>query len=81
MIGYRTCTVAVVSIVSRCGLSTDAHHENQPNQHKLALYKLSIHFNCRLKRPYISSKMQCFSYKGVTCIKAFKRRASFDYIL
>ena len=39
----------VVGIVSRCGLSIDACCENQPNKHKLALYKLSIHFNNTLK--------------------------------
>ena len=35
----------VVSIIGRCGLCIDTCHENQPNEHKLALYKLSIHFN------------------------------------
>ena len=35
---------AIVSIISKRGLSIDACHENQPNKCKLALYKLSIHF-------------------------------------
>ena len=54
---------AVVSIISRCGLSIDAGHENQPNKHKLALYKPSIHLNSSLKQLYINSKMEPFSYK------------------
>ena len=30
---------AIVSIVSRRGLSIDAHHRHQPNKSKLVLYK------------------------------------------
>ena len=73
----------VVGIVSKCGLSIDAHHENQPNKHKLALYKPLIHFNSSLKQLCIRSEMKRFSYKGgcgVAHIKAFKRRASLGYI-
>ena len=55
---------AVVGIISRCGLSIDMHHGNQPNKSKLELYKPSIHFSSHLKRLYISNKMECFSYKG-----------------
>ena len=76
-------TVTVVSIISRHGLSIDACHENQPNEHKLVLYKLSINFNCSLKWLYISSKMKRSVIKGgcgMTRIKAFKRRISFGYI-
>ena len=74
----------MVGIISRCGLTIDVRRENQPNQHKLALYKASIHFSCNLKLLYviISSKMKYFSYKGgcgVTYIKIFKRRATFGY--
>ena len=55
---------AVVGIISRCGLSIDPHHRNQPNKSKLELYKPSIHFSNHLKQLYISNKMECFSYKG-----------------
>ena len=42
-------STAVVGITSRHALSIEAHHENQPNQSKLALYnKMSIHFNSSL---------------------------------
>ena len=47
---YSFYVAAVVSIISRRGLSTDAHHENQHNKCKLALYKLSIHFNNRARQ-------------------------------
>ena len=60
---YSFNVAAVVCIISRCGLSTEAGHENQPNKHKLALYKLSIHFNSSIKRMHISSKTENFSYK------------------
>ena len=46
---YSLYVIAVVGIISRGGLSIDAHHENQPNKHKLALYKPSVHFNSSLK--------------------------------
>ena len=39
---------AVVDVVS----SIDAHHGNQPNKGKLALYQLLIHFNGCLKHLY-----------------------------
>ena len=55
---YSFYVTAVVGIVGRHGLSTDAHHENQPNKHKLALYKPSIHFNISSKQLYISSKTE-----------------------
>ena len=80
---YSFYVPAVVSIVSRHGLSIDACHENQPNKHKLALYKLLIHFNSNLKQLYISSKMECFSYKGgfgVTRIEVFKTRGGLSYV-
>ena len=51
-------------------------HENQLNKCKLALYKSSIHFKSGLKQLYISSKMECFSYKGgrgMTRIEVFKK--------
>ena len=47
---YSFYVAVVVSIISRHGLSTDAHHKNQPNKCKLALYKLSIHFNDRARQ-------------------------------
>ena len=42
---YRFYLVAVVSIISRCGLRIDVHCRNQCNKSKLALYKLLIHFH------------------------------------
>ena len=76
---------ATVSIVSRCGLSIDAHHRNQHNESKLAMYNPLLQFNSRLEQLYISKKMEHFSYKGGcgirghTHIKAFKSRAYMDY--
>ena len=46
---YKFYVAAVIGIVSRYILSIDVHHENQPNMHKLAQYKSSIHFNSSLK--------------------------------
>ena len=80
---YSFYVAAIVGIISRCVISIDALCENQPNKHKLTLFKLLIHLNSSLKCLYNSNKTEWFSYKrgcGMTCIKAFKRRASFDYI-
>ena len=69
---------AVVSIISSRGLSIDACCGNQPNKHKIALYKLSIYFNSSLKQLYISNKIECFSYKGesvMMCIETFKKKS------
>ena len=41
---YSFYVAAVVSIITKHGLSIDAC-QNPPNKHTLALYKLSIHFN------------------------------------
>ena len=71
----------IVDIVSRRGLRIGAHHRNQPNKSKLALYKPLLRLYSHLKQPYISNKMKHFSYKGAhgvrehACIKAFQRRA------
>ena len=54
---YSFNVAAVVSIISRCGLSTKAHHESQPNKRKLALYKPSIHFNSRARQSASAIKM------------------------
>ena len=75
---YSIYVAAVVSIISRRGLIIDARRENQPNKLKLALNKLSVHFNNSLKWLYISSKMECISYKGgcgMTRIEAFKKKS------
>ena len=53
----------IVSIISRHGLCFDVHCEIQPNKHKLVLYR-PIHFNSNFQQLYISSKMECFGYKG-----------------
>ena len=43
---YGFYVAAVVIIITKHGLSIDAHHKNQPNKWKLGLlYKPSIHFN------------------------------------
>ena len=73
---YSFYVIAVVGVISRDGLSIDAHHENQPNKkaYKLALYKPSVHFNSSLKWLYISSRTKSFSYEGgcgLTHIEAF----------
>ena len=80
---YSFYKAAIVGIVSRCGLSMDARCENQPNKHNVAVYMPSIHFNSSVKRSYISSKTEHFSYKGEHGMmhnEAFKRRPSFGYI-
>ena len=55
---------AIVGIVSRRGLRTEARRRNQPNKSKLALYKPLLPLYSHLKQPYISNKTKCFSYKG-----------------
>ena len=55
---------AVVNNNIRYCLNIDVRHENQPNKHYLALYKLSIHFNSSLKWLYLSSKTEHFNCKG-----------------
>ena len=80
---HKFYIAAIVGIISRCSINIDVLCENQPNKHKLTLFKLLIHFNSSLKCLYKSSKTEWFIYKrgcGMTCIKAFKRTASFDYI-
>ena len=54
----------VVGIISRCGLSIEACQRNQLNKSKLALYKLSIHFNSHLKWLCMSNKTERCNYKG-----------------
>ena len=54
---------AIVSIISKCGLTIEAPRRNQPNKSKLALYKLLLPFYCHLKQLYITNKMERFSYK------------------
>ena len=44
---------AVVRIVSEYGFNIDAHHKNQPNKSKLALYKPLICFNSCLKQSFL----------------------------
>ena len=69
---YNLCMTTVVSIVSRHGLRIEAHHRNQHNKTKLALYKPLY---CHLKQLYISNKTEHFNYKGgcdIMCIEVFK---------
>ena len=44
---------AIVSIISRCGLTIEACHSNQPNKSKLTLCKPLLHCNRHLKQLYI----------------------------
>ena len=72
---YSFYVAVLVSIITKHGLSIDAHRQNQPSKHKLSLYKPSIQFNSILKWLYISSKMEYFNYEGgcsVMCINTFK---------
>ena len=77
---------AIVDIVSRCGFRIEAHHRNQPNKSKLALYKPLLCLYSHLNQPYISNKTERFSYKGGhgvhgrARIEAFQRRAGLAYI-
>ena len=41
--------VAMVGIISRHDLTIEAHHINQPNKTKVALYKPLLHFYNHLK--------------------------------
>ena len=50
---YNFYITAIVSIVSRYGLTIEACHSNQPNKSKLTLCKPLLHFNRRLKQLYI----------------------------
>ena len=76
---------AIVGIVSRRGLTIEAHCSNQPDKSQLALYKTLIDFNSHLKQQHISNKTEHFSYKhecgvhGCMHIEMFKRRAGLGY--
>ena len=82
---YNFGMVATVRIVSRCGLTIEACHRNQPNKRKLALYKPLLHLYSNIKQLYISNNIKCFSYKGGCGIhgrkhvEMFKRRAGLSY--
>ena len=69
---------AVVGIVSRRGLSIDMHCGYRSNNHKLTLYKQSLHFNSCLNQLYIGNNTDRFSYKGghgMMPIKEFKKKS------
>ena len=78
--------VAIVGIVSWCGLRIEARRRNQTNKSKLALYKPLLCLYSHLKQPPISNKTKRFSYKGGcgvhgrSRIEMFKRRAGLGYI-
>ena len=61
---YGFYIVAIVGIVSKCGLTIEVCHRNQPNKSRLAPCKPWIHFTSHLKLLYITNKMECFNYKG-----------------
>ena len=50
---YNFYMTAIVTIISRCGLTIEACHSNQSNKSKLALYKPLLHCNRHLKQLYI----------------------------
>ena len=54
----------IVGIISRCGLTIEAHLGSQSNKRKPALCKPFLHFTSHLKQLYISNKTKCFSNKG-----------------
>ena len=59
--------VAVVVIVSKRGVSIDAHHGNQPNKSKLVLFKALIHINSHLNLllcEYAHNNKEHFRYKN-----------------
>ena len=82
---YSFCMAAIVSIISRHGLTIETRHRKQPNKGKLALYHSLLHFYNHLKQLYISNKMEHFGYKGgcgirwCTRIKMFNTRADLGY--
>ena len=86
LIGYTTwialcscCSWYHYIYISRCCLSIDTCCENQLHQCKLALCKLSIHFNCSLKQVYISSKKEhcnCKGECGMTLSKHLKEKVA-----
>ena len=60
---YCFYMATVVGIISGHGLTTDAHHRNQLNMSKIALYKLLPHVNSRLKQLLRSDKMEYFDIR------------------
>ena len=82
----RSQQAAIVSIISRRGLTIETRHRNQANKSKLALYKSLLCLYNHLKQPYISNRTKHFSYKGGrgmhgrTRIEVFKRKAGLGYI-
>ena len=42
--------IAVVNIISGCGLNIDVHRTSKPNRYKLALYKPLIYICSHLKQ-------------------------------
>ena len=53
---------AIISIISRRGLTIVEHHRNQCNKTMLVHYKQLIYFNGHLKQLCISNMMEWFSY-------------------
>ena len=74
---------AIVSSLSRYGLTIEAHCRNQSNKSKLELPISYFHVNSHLKELNISNKKEHFSYKGgcgMMHIKEFKRIIGLNYI-
>ena len=63
---------AIVGNTSRCGVTIEARHRNQPNKTKLVLCKASIHSNSYLKQLHITNKTERCSYKGNTWASTYQ---------
>ena len=82
MIGYTSSTAFVwqlfiISVVSRHGLTIEAHHRNQPNKRKLALCKPLLHFCSKLKQLCINKiRSTSFIKVGVAYVAVYILRHS-----
>ena len=68
---YSFYMVAIVSIISRCGLAIEVHCRNQPNESKLCSTVKAVTFTFK-------TATECFNYEGkcgMTRIEAFKKKS------
>ena len=61
---YSFYTAIVGGIVSRCGLTVEVCHRNQPNKNKLVLYKPLLSLKQSFKTAECNSKTERFIYKS-----------------
>ena len=62
---YNFYMVVVVSIFSGRGISLHTRRGNQPNEHKLALYKPFLHGNNYFKKLQLTNKAERFIKVGM----------------